>query len=338
MSTKANVNLQSTVSSRAQDLPESRPDQTSFERKNTDIAGEYHKLAATYEGTSLIEHTLFGTEDYVEKALREIRGQAKFNRLCLRFSGGKDSVVVKRLFDLAGVPYVARFSKTTVDPPELLQFIREEYPDVIVEPPKISMFNLIIKKGFPPTRICRYCCQEFKERNVCGKGDDILTVTGVRTAESPKRRSRAKVEMCLAYQGVTFYHPIIKWSDEQVWDFIHAERIPYCRLYDEPGITRIGCVGCPLTSPDKIMSEFRRWPQFEKAYLWAFEKMLEGRHFDKWKTKWDVMDWYIWGAKNDCKEAADRCQFSFFEQDYFGQLNDEDLLPGVDMARRALGY
>ena len=175
---------------------------------------------------------------------------------------------------------------------------------MIVEEPRISMFQLIIKKGFPPTRVCRYCCQEFKERNVCGKGDGLLTVTGVRKAESPRRESRAKYETCQADRGVNFYHPIVNWSDEQVWDFIRAERIPYCQLYDEEGITRIGCVGCPLASSSKILAEFKRWPQFEKAYLWAFEKMLEGRSFDKWKTKFDVMDWYIYGAEEDCREVA----------------------------------
>ena len=64
--------------------------------------------------TSLVENTLFGTEDIVEKAVKEIQATAKTGRLCLRFSGGKDSVVVKRLLDMAGVPYTARFSRTSV--------------------------------------------------------------------------------------------------------------------------------------------------------------------------------------------------------------------------------
>lgn len=202
---------------------------------------------------------------------------------------------MKRLLDMAGVPYCAKFSKTSVDPPELLSFIKKEHRDVIVEDPRISMFQLIIKKGFPPTRICRYCCSEYKERNVCGRGDSILTLTGVRKAESPRRKSRAKFETCQADKGVNFFHPIINWTDEQVWDFIESEKIPYCCLYDEEGITRIGCVGCPLASAKKMVAEFKRWPLFEKAYLWAFEKMLEWRSYDRWKTKYDVMDWYRTG-------------------------------------------
>lgn len=156
---------------------------------------------------------------------------------------------------------------------------------------------------------------------MCGRDAGILTLTGVRKAESPRRRSRSKYETCQSDKGVEFYHPIINWSDEQVWDFILSEKLPYCRLYDEAGITRIGCVGCPLASSDKIVAEFKRWPQFERAYLWAFERMLEGRSFDKWKTKYDVMEWYIYGAEAACKELVDKQQFSLFEEDYFGQFD-----------------
>lgn len=292
----------------------------------------------SYQDTSLVEHSLFGTEDIVDKAIRELQAVAKHSSFCLRFSGGKDSVAVKHLLDLAKVPYCAKFSQTSVDPPELLKFVREEHPDVEAERPRISMFQLIIKKGFPPTRLCRYCCQEFKERNVCGRGANLLTLTGVRKAESPKRKSRSKYETCQMDKGVEFYHPIIHWTDEQVWDFIHAEHIPYCSLYDEEGIDRIGCVGCPLASAKKIEAEFRRWPQFEKAYLWAFEKMLEGRSFDKWKTKYDVMDWYIYGAEAACKAAADRRQMDLFHADYFDQLGlpNEEPSIGVDGSRQII--
>lgn len=116
-----------------------------------------------------------------------------------------------------------------------------------------------------------------------------------------------------------------------MWDFIRSEHLPYCSLYDEDGIDRIGCVGCPLASSNKIVSEFKRWPQFEKAYLWAFERMLEGRSFDKWKTKYDVMDWYIYGAEASCNAAADRFQFDLFNEDYFGQLGLPNEEPPIEV-------
>lgn len=114
----------------------------------------------------------------------------------LAFSGGKDSCVVKHLMNMAGVKYDAHYRVTSVDPPELVQFIKEQHPDVEREVPKygprrgpewegkpITMWNLIPWKLMPPTRIVRYCCDFLKESG----GDGRLAVTGVRWAESVNR-------------------------------------------------------------------------------------------------------------------------------------------------------
>ena len=108
----------------------------------------------------------------------------------LAFSGGKDSVVCKALLDMAGVKYDATYRVTSVDPPELVRFIKEKHPDVKREVPRyddgkpITMWNLITRKRMPPTRRVRYCCEYLKE----GGGDGRKVVTGVRWAESPNRR------------------------------------------------------------------------------------------------------------------------------------------------------
>lgn len=274
---------------------------------------------------SLIERRLWGDTDIVDKAIKDIQNLSRSGySLCVRFSGGKDSVVIKRLFELSGVPFTIRFSKTSVDPQEILRYIEKYHKDVWIDHNRTTMFKMIVEKGFPPTRICRYCCSEFKERNTCktsGSDGKAFTVTGVRRAESKNRNKRNKYETCLADRGVEFFHPIMDWSDEQVWDFIETERIPYCSLYDE-GFTRIGCVGCPLASSEHIKREFERWPNFENAYLNTFERMLEGRSFDKWKNKYDVMEWYIYGVQEKYKQLEG--QIEMFDGDYFEQHHRED--------------
>lgn len=113
------------------------------------------------------------------------------------FSGGKDSVALKALMDMAGVKYSAHYCVTSVDPPELVHFIKNKYPDVYIDKPfykdrfdkhgnpmQITMWNLIPRKLMPPTRVLRYCCSELKESS----GDGKLTVTGVRWEESFNRR------------------------------------------------------------------------------------------------------------------------------------------------------
>ena len=127
--------------------------------------------------------------DRVETAIERLKAFEPPEGYYLAFSGGKDSVAVKALADMAGVKYDAHYNNTSVDPPELVQFIKT-FDDVQMDSPKdkdgnrITMWNLIPKKKMPPTRVVRYCCTELKESQ--GKGR--LTITGVRWAESAKRK------------------------------------------------------------------------------------------------------------------------------------------------------
>ena len=70
----------------------------------------------------------------------------------LAFSGGKDSQVLYELAKMSGVKFQSYFYKTSVDHPELLKFIKENYPDVIWIKPQKTMFQLILEKKYLPMR------------------------------------------------------------------------------------------------------------------------------------------------------------------------------------------
>lgn len=270
--------------------------------------------------------------DKVQRSIERIRAFEPGDGYFLGFSGGKDSIVIKRLADMAGVKYDAHYSVTTVDPPELTKFIRQNYPDVRFDRPRRSMRQLIIEHQFPPTRFQRYCCKELKEV----KGDGRVVMTGTRWAESVKRRdnqgvitifdgkaktvaetegarfeqtqrggiilnmdndpARRVVEQCYRTNR-TLVNPIIDWADSDVWEFIRAEGLSYCSLYDE-GWTRLGCIGCPLAGVDCQRRDFARWPYMYRVYLHAFADMLDARHSaGKTDTTWtdadSVMRWWL---------------------------------------------
>ncbi len=71
------------------------------------------------------------------------------------FSGGKDSVVIKALADMAGVPINWHYNVTTIDPPELVKFIREYHPDVTFEITGKHFFKEILNRKTLPTRRVR---------------------------------------------------------------------------------------------------------------------------------------------------------------------------------------
>ena len=129
-------------------------------------------------------------QEKVSKSIERLKAFEPPEGYYLAFSGGKDSVVCKTLLDMAGCKYEAVYRVTSVDPPELVRFIKEKHPDVKREVPRdkdgkpITMWNLIPRKLMPPTRIVRYCCADLKESG----GDGRMTVTGVRWAESVNRQ------------------------------------------------------------------------------------------------------------------------------------------------------
>ena len=81
------------------------------------------------------------------------------NGYYLAFSGGKDSQTVYHLCKDAGVKFDAHYNLTTVDPPEVIYFMRRFYPDVIVDRAGTTMWDLIVKKGMPPTRMVWTGCK-----------------------------------------------------------------------------------------------------------------------------------------------------------------------------------
>ena len=255
-----------------------------------------------------IQYDLYG-KSFEEVAISRLKQYEPPEGYYLAFSGGKDSIVIYDLALRAGVKFDAHFHRTTVDPPEVLRFIKENYPDVIWEKPKASMFQLIIKNKMPPLRTIRYCCASLKE--IGGKGRDIIT--GIRWAESYKRRKRGMYEESRHIKGKWFLHPIIDWSDKHVWEYISNHNLKYCCLYDK-GKTRIGCIMCPMQGSKGMRKDAEMYPKFYRAYLRTFEKMLvalrsEGKEFDHGSTAEEVMNWWINSRKTTVDKTSD-CRMS----------------------------
>lgn len=127
----------------------------------------------------------------LEKTIEKIKLFEPEEGYYLAFSGGKDSQCIYHLAKMAGVKFDAEYTLTSVDPPELVHFIKQHYKDVKIRKPRdddgkqITMWRLIKKNNMPPTRIARYCCEKLKESG--GKGR--VTMTGVRWAESNNRKN-----------------------------------------------------------------------------------------------------------------------------------------------------
>lgn len=230
----------------------------------------------------------------------------------LAFSGGKDSQCLYHVAQLAGVRFKAHFSPTSVDPPQLIRFIKRKYPDVEFGHIEQSIYDVAVKQGILPTMTVRWCCSIFKETAGAGK----VTLIGIRHAESVKRSKRNEVEItghkfsgdldgfnnwskeqiekklkginhdqfsidketevkCISGKDSILISPIINWDDRDVWDFLNGMGIEHCELYDA-GYKRIGCILCPMSSRKAKVRDIHDFPHVKEKWIKAIMTIRNG--------------------------------------------------------------
>ncbi len=228
---------------------------------------------------------------------------------CCAFSGGKDSGVIEKLSEMAGLKYSLDYSVSTIDPPELVRHIKDNYDCNFHRQPRALLTEMVENtscKG-PPTRLARWCCELYKENT----GNDQWKILGIRAAESPRRKKLWKQVITNNNNNkVCIVNPILYWTDRDVWDFHKMQNIPSCKLYGE-GFKRLGCIGCPLAGAKKQRFEFDRWPRYEFLWRRAFDRFWDKwhgvptkkgkrRYFEDFGTAQGFWDWWISGkAKVD---------------------------------------
>jgi phosphoadenosine phosphosulfate reductase len=210
------------------------------------------------------------------------------------FSGGKDSQIIYELTKLAKVKFKGVFFPTSVDPPELLTFIKNFYPEIFWIKPELTMYQLILKKKFLPSRRIMYCCQVLKERAL----SDCVIMLGLRKEESFNRGKRKRLNLqCINRHDRFALSPILEWSENDVWFFIKDRNLPYCSLYDK-GFKRVGCVGCPINLKSQ-RRELALYPNIRKMYYNAIKKLMEVGRYENFANPDEVLEWWTSGISQD---------------------------------------
>lgn len=291
-------------------------------------------------------------QDKEQKAIARLQEAAFYSEslydgapLIVTTSGGKDSDVCLALAQRAGIRFEVMHNHTTADAPETVYHIRDTFRrleeqgiECTVNMPtykgaQVTMWSLIPQKLMPPTRIARYCCAILKERGGAGR----MITTGVRWAESTmRRRNRAALETfskkadekillndnddrrmfeTCALKAKRICNPIIDWEDADIWNYIESEHITTNPLY-QCGFHRVGCIGCPMAGTKKRRFEFKLYPTYRRAYIRAFDRMLEerwrrGKMDGTWRAGTTGIDIFHWWMEDGILSG----QISFDEED-----------------------
>jgi phosphoadenosine phosphosulfate reductase len=224
---------------------------------------------------------------------------------------------------------------TSVDPPEVIRFVKREYPEVELIKPKASIYKIAVEKTLLPTQRVRWCCEEYKENAGAGK----VTLIGIRHQESTRRAKRNEVEIsskkfsgtlegfeqyreeklskphrgrpakgvnitnatgertigCISGKESLLISPIIHWTERDVWEFLNN----VCRVPHcslyDEGYRRIGCICCPMSSHRQKIKEMNRWPHVKRNWIKAILAIRRGGGYRKADLPTATL-WYGIGA------------------------------------------
>lgn len=213
---------------------------------------------------------------------------ALLNPLGMLWSAGKDSNVILWLVRKAffgTVPFPLIYIDTNYDMPELLRFrdrLIEEWQLKVI----ISVNREAIEAGqtFPSGKLSRVqCCGTLKKdalKQTLEKHRFQGLIVGVRRDEEPTRAKErvfsprdAAMQWDVEDQPPELWdqyntstspdshvrvHPLLHWTESNIWEYTLREKIPVPELYFNPGtghrFRSLGCHTCTSSSPSKAAS------------------------------------------------------------------------------------
>lgn len=186
------------------------------------------------------------------------------DKVVVAFSGGKDSLVVLSLVRQYFPKVAVCFNDTGVEYPETRAFVKQIAKDwdlnlITTSYYKKTFWDCVKQYGFPAETKSSYlksgrqhkahCCYYLKEmpmKLVIRQNGWLGMFTGTTAIESRQRMFVARDKgICSYIKHYNLYkiHPILWWTEKEVWDFIKQKGLPRNSLYDI-GAHRIGCMPC----------------------------------------------------------------------------------------------
>lgn len=150
---------------------------------------------------------------------------------------------------------------------DLIDRVRDKYPQLRIKmkKPELTLeeqaekYNPALWKNNP-----NQCCYIRKIKPL----EEVLTgavawVSGLRRAQSPTRASTDFINKDERFKSVKVC-PLIYWTEDEVWDYIKSNDLPYNELHDQH-YPSIGCIPCTAPVFDSNDSRAGRWSNFEKT-------------------------------------------------------------------------
>ncbi len=133
---------------------------------------------------------------------------------------------------------------------EVMEQVREKYGARIevVFPDALEVGDMVSKHGinffYRGVENRRMCCGVRKVNPLRKylRGVDGW-ITSLRSNQTEQRALARKFEKDLVNGGILKINPIVNWTEQEVWDYVRSNGVPYNKLHDM-GYPSIGCAPC----------------------------------------------------------------------------------------------
>lgn len=148
---------------------------------------------------------------------------------------------------------------------DLMETVRERYGiEIDVRFPDSAQVEAMVNQHGPNlfyknVRNRLRCCEVRKVNPLLKMLDELdAWITGLRRDQWATRSNIRKVELDHDHGGIVKVNPLADWTEEEVWDYIRQNDVPYHPLYDQ-GYQSIGCAPCTRPVPDDSDHRAGRW-------------------------------------------------------------------------------
>ncbi|PZV12162.1 MAG: phosphoadenylyl-sulfate reductase [Pseudanabaena sp.] len=133
---------------------------------------------------------------------------------------------------------------------EVIAKVQQKYPQLqlrIMFPQAEAVEQMVSDKGinlfYDSVENRKQCCfiRKVEPLGRATKGLDAW-ITGLRRDQTANRSTMETVELD-GDRNIAKINPLIDWTNEQVWEYIHANEVPYNALHDQ-NFPSIGCAPC----------------------------------------------------------------------------------------------
>lgn len=206
---------------------------------------------------------------------------------CVSCSFGKDSLIVLYLVREVLPTVNVAFCNTLCQYPETYDFknkiVNEWHLNLVETRPATMWWKIWDKYGAPDgskqekgNSVDR-CCYYLKEKpfkSAIKKHGWKVNFTGITAVESHQRMLRACQLGMMFYSngyGLAKVHPLIFWTEDEIWRFIEQNSIPLNPAYKKRNLNRLGCMVC---------TAHKQWRQEiasnnPKLYRWIQERYFQ---------------------------------------------------------------